>query len=111
MTKVLKSNSTRVSFWKPKWCSSEGLLIGLGGAAARVYGPPWLRRPVAVYVEAIRNVPLLLQIIFWYNVVLGNLPNPKQAAPFLDIAYLSNLSTTGPTAPRNAARTGGVNAP
>jgi polar amino acid transport system permease protein len=39
-----------------------GLLIGLAGAAARVYGPPWIRRPVAVYVEAIRNTPLIVQL-------------------------------------------------
>ena len=39
-----------------------GLLIGVSGAAARVYGPPWLRRPVAVYVEAIRNTPLIVQL-------------------------------------------------
>jgi len=39
-----------------------GLLIGVSGAAARVYGPAWLRRPVAVYVEAIRNTPLIVQL-------------------------------------------------
>lgn len=39
-----------------------GLLIGISGAAARVYGPAWLRRPVAVYVEAIRNTPLIVQL-------------------------------------------------
>jgi len=65
-------------------------IIGFAIGAARL-STSWLVAKMAtVYVEAIRNVPLLLQIIFWYNVVLGNLPNPKQAAPFLDIAYLSN---------------------
>lgn len=39
-----------------------GLLIGVSGAAARVYGPPWLRRPVAIYVETIRNTPLIIQL-------------------------------------------------
>ena len=39
-----------------------GLLIGVAGAAARVYGPPWLRRPVAIYVETIRNTPLIVQL-------------------------------------------------
>jgi polar amino acid transport system permease protein len=39
-----------------------GLLIGLAGAAARVYGSPWISRPVAVYVEAIRNTPLIVQL-------------------------------------------------
>jgi len=39
-----------------------GLAIGLAGAAARVYGAPWLKRAVAVYVEAIRNTPLIVQL-------------------------------------------------
>jgi polar amino acid transport system permease protein len=39
-----------------------GLIIGLAGAAARVYGPTWLKRTVAVYVEAIRNTPLIVQL-------------------------------------------------
>jgi polar amino acid transport system permease protein len=39
-----------------------GLIIGLAGAAARVYGPVWLKRTVAVYVEAIRNTPLIVQL-------------------------------------------------
>jgi polar amino acid transport system permease protein len=40
----------------------SGLVIGISGAAARVYGPDWLRGPVAVYVEAIRNTPLIVQL-------------------------------------------------
>ena len=39
-----------------------GLAIGIAGAAARVYGPPWLRRLTAVYVETIRNTPLIVQL-------------------------------------------------
>src|SRR5205823_4483777 len=39
-----------------------GLIIGLAGAAARVYGRPWLKGVVAVYVEAIRNTPLIVQL-------------------------------------------------
>ena len=39
-----------------------GMAIGLTGAAARVYGAPPLRSAVAVYVEAIRNTPLIVQL-------------------------------------------------
>ena len=39
-----------------------GLLIGISFAAARVYGPPLLRRIVVIYVEVIRNTPLLVQL-------------------------------------------------
>ncbi len=31
------------------------------------------------YIEIFRNIPLLLQILFWYNVVLAALPSPKQS--------------------------------
>ena len=40
----------------------SGLVIGLAGAAAKVYGPGWLQAIVAVYVEAIRNTPLIVQL-------------------------------------------------
>ena len=65
-------------------------IIGFAVGAARLSTSWLIAKLAAVYVELIRNVPLLLQIIFWYNVVLGNLPNPRQAAPFFDIAFLSN---------------------
>jgi polar amino acid transport system permease protein len=39
-----------------------GLVIGIACAAARVYGPGWLKRIVATYVEVIRNTPLLVQL-------------------------------------------------
>lgn len=39
-----------------------GLAVGTLGAAARVYGPAWLRGAVAAYVEVIRNTPLIVQL-------------------------------------------------
>ena len=39
-----------------------GLIIGLAGAAGRVYGPKWVSGSIAVYVEAIRNTPLIVQL-------------------------------------------------
>lgn len=39
-----------------------GLAIGVLCAAARVYGPTWLRTLVGSYVEVIRNTPLLVQL-------------------------------------------------
>lgn len=40
----------------------SGLIIGMAGSAARVYGRPWLKGIVAVYVEIIRNTPLIVQL-------------------------------------------------
>jgi polar amino acid transport system permease protein len=39
-----------------------GLILGVACAAARVYGPGWLKGLVAGYVEVIRNTPLLVQL-------------------------------------------------
>jgi len=44
--------------------SAIGFVIGLAGALARAYGPLWLRRLVGVYVEIVRNTPLLVQLYF-----------------------------------------------
>ena len=38
----------------------------------------WAARSFAtVYVETLRNVPLLLQLLFWYNAILSPLPAPR----------------------------------
>lgn len=39
-----------------------GVLVGILGAAARLYGPRPLQLAAAAYVEAIRNTPLLVQL-------------------------------------------------
>ena len=40
----------------------------------------WLIAKIAeAYVEMLRNIPLLLQIFFWYFAVLRALPKPKQS--------------------------------
>jgi general L-amino acid transport system permease protein len=41
------------------------------------------------YIEIFRNIPLLLQLFFWYFAALRALPLPKEAINFFDIAYLS----------------------
>ncbi|MCP5152837.1 MAG: amino acid ABC transporter permease [Ectothiorhodospiraceae bacterium] len=43
-----------------------GAILGLGLAAARISGKRWLDRPVWLYVELVRNTPLLLLIFFVY---------------------------------------------
>ncbi|WP_119391032.1 amino acid ABC transporter permease [Taklimakanibacter lacteus] len=51
----------------------------------------WLLAKMAAgYVEIIRNIPLLLQILFWYTAVLKPLPGPKESLSFLGVAFLNN---------------------
>ncbi|MDO9459833.1 MAG: amino acid ABC transporter permease [Alphaproteobacteria bacterium] len=52
-----------------------GFLVGI----ARL-SPNWLvARLATVYIETFRNIPLLLQILFWYTAVLSNLPAPRNS--------------------------------
>jgi general L-amino acid transport system permease protein len=63
-----------------------GFLVGLGRLS-----PNWLLSRVAgAYVELVRNLPLLFQILFWYLAVLATLPNPRQSISLFGIAFLSN---------------------
>ncbi|MBN9449905.1 MAG: amino acid ABC transporter permease [Bosea sp.] len=51
----------------------------------------WVVAKIAmVYVEIIRNLPLLLQLFFWYNAVLKPLPNPRQSIQLPAGALLNN---------------------
>ncbi len=51
----------------------------------------WLLAKIAtVYVETFRNIPLLLQLLFWYKAVLSVLPGPRQSYQFPFGSHLSN---------------------
>ncbi len=52
-----------------------GFLVGIARLSKN-----WIISKLAmIYVEIIRNLPLLLQLFFWYNAVLKPLPNPRQS--------------------------------
>ena len=64
--------------------------LGFFVGVARL-SPNWLlSRAALVYVELMRNTPLLLQLLFWYNAVLKSLPGPRQSLSFRDVAFLNN---------------------
>lgn len=62
-----------------------GFLVGI----ARVSGNWMLERLALTYVEVVRNIPVILQAIFWV-VVLRNLPAPKNAIVLGDYGFLTN---------------------
>ena len=65
-------------------------LIGFIVALGRL-SPNWLLSRISGgYVELIRNLPLLFQILFWYLAVLAALPNPRQSISIFDSFFLSN---------------------
>jgi general L-amino acid transport system permease protein len=63
-----------------------GFLVALGRLS-----PNWLLSRISGgYVELIRNLPLLFQLLFWYLAVLAALPNPRQGISLLGAVFLSN---------------------
>jgi len=79
-------NTLLVSVLGIIFASVLGFLLGVGRLSRN-----WLISKIAmVYIEIFRNVPLLLQIMFWYFGVLRNLPSPRQAINIGDVMFLSN---------------------
>ena len=64
--------------------------LGFAVGLARLSPNFLLSRIALVYVELMRNTPLLLQLFFWYNAVLKALPGPKQSLSLGDAAFLNN---------------------
>src|SRR5215470_14725631 len=62
-----------------------GFVIGV----ARLSKNFLIRTLAAVYVDVIRNIPLLVQIIFWYFGVLTTLPGVKQSLKLFDVFFLN----------------------
>jgi general L-amino acid transport system permease protein len=71
-------------------------ILGFVVALCRL-SPNWLLARIGGgYVELIRNLPLLFQILFWYLAVLGTLPNPRQSVSVFDAFFLSNRGIVVP---------------
>ena len=67
------------------FCTILGVIVGV----ARLSSNYLIRNAAAWYVEFFRNIPLLLQIFFWYYAALRALPLPQDAEPLLGVSYLT----------------------
>jgi general L-amino acid transport system permease protein len=68
------------------FASIIGFMVALGRLS-----PNWLLARISgAYVELIRNLPPLFQILFWYLAVLSALPNPRQSISLFGSFFLSN---------------------
>jgi general L-amino acid transport system permease protein len=64
-------------------------IVGFVAGIARLSNN-WLVAKIAtLYVETIRNVPLLLQLLLWYFGVLKSLPAPRQSLNASDTVFLN----------------------
>jgi general L-amino acid transport system permease protein len=75
-----------------------GFIVALGRLS-----PNWLLSRISGgYVELVRNLPLLFQILFWYLAVLAALPNPRQSVSVFGSFFLSNRGLVVPKPIANA---------
>lgn len=77
-------NSLRVMFFGIILTTLLGITVGI----AR-FSDNWLLRQLSfIYVEIVRNTPLLLQLVFWYGVFV-QLPQIKESFRFFNAVFLS----------------------
>ena len=82
-----------------------GTLVGI----ARLSSNWLLSRLSAVYVELLRDIPLLLQLLFWY-VLMQGLPAARAAWKPIDGVFLSNRGLVLPSVPIEEANLGVIGA-
>ncbi len=78
-------NTLLVSFLGIIFCTILGVIIGI----ARLSQNFLIKNSAAWYVEFFRNIPLLLQIFFWYYAALRALPLPENAEPWFGVTYMT----------------------
>ncbi|MFQ5533746.1 MAG: amino acid ABC transporter permease [Sphingomonadales bacterium] len=69
-----------------------GFVIGI----ARLSGNWLVARLAGLYIEIFRNIPVLLQIFFWYFAVLRALPGPRGSLELFGLFFLNNRGFYGP---------------
>lgn len=79
-------NTLLVSFLGIIVATVMGFTIGV----ARLSSNWLLSKMAAVYIEILRNIPLLLQIFFWYFAVLQVLPGPRHSMAWGEAFVLNN---------------------
>lgn len=78
-------NTIRVSIIGIVCATILGLVVGIARLSSN-----WLVRNIAaIYVECFRNIPLLLQILFWYTAVILQLPSVRQSFTFFESVFIN----------------------
>ncbi|MDJ1185365.1 amino acid ABC transporter permease [Roseofilum casamattae] len=65
-------------------------IVGMAVGIASFSNNWLLRKGSQVYVELVRNVPLLLQLFFWYRAVFSKFPRPTERLEVMGLVFLSN---------------------
>jgi general L-amino acid transport system permease protein len=86
-------NTLFVSFFGIILATLLGIAVGVGRLSEN-----WLlSRLCGAFVEAVRNIPLLLFVLVWYYAVLRIFPAPRQSLSIFDTVFLNNRGVFVPT--------------
>ena len=108
ISQALIAYSSQSTYGRAFWVGlcNTALVAALGIALATPLGfaigvarlsPNWILAKIAmIYVEIMRNTPLLLQLLFWYNAVLKALPGPRQSLAVFGLVFLNNRGLYAP---------------
>ena len=88
-------NTIRVAVIGIVLASILGTLIGI----ARLSTNYLLAKAASLYVEVVRNIPLLLQLFVWYAVITETMPGPRQALNPVPGFFISNRGIKFPVPP------------
>jgi general L-amino acid transport system permease protein len=89
---VAVTNAMLVAFTGIVLATILGVFIGIARLSQN-----WLVRRIAqMYVEVIRNTPLLVQVIFWYVAVILSIPRIENSVSLGGLAYISNRGLAVP---------------
>ncbi|MBI2878851.1 MAG: ABC transporter permease subunit, partial [Candidatus Rokubacteria bacterium] len=92
-------NTIRVSFFGIVLATILGTFTGIARLSSN-----WLLSKLAgAYIEIIRNIPLLIQLVFWYFAVILQLPGVKESVVLPGSIFLSNRGTALPLLAPTAA--------
>lgn len=65
-------------------------IIGLVVGIARLSSNYLIKKIATIYIEIFRNIPILLQILFWYSIALNAFPSPRNSINFFDSIFLNS---------------------
>jgi general L-amino acid transport system permease protein len=87
------ANTIWMSMWGVFFATILGFIVGVLRLSTN-----WLvARLAMVYIETLRNIPLLLQIFFWYFLVLHYLPSPRDSHVLGESFFLNNRGLAYPS--------------
>lgn len=72
-------------------------LLGFIVGVARLSNNWLISKIATVYIETFRNIPLLIQIIFWYSLIVGSLPSVRDSFSLFDSFFLNQRGINIPS--------------